>query len=42
MKDEFSPRDLKYKEVKAFFEKELRGSSLKQMEATKRLLNAQQ
>ncbi len=28
MKDEFSPRDLKYKEVKGFFEKELRGSSL--------------
>ena len=42
MRDEFSPRDLKFKEVKKFFEKELRGQSLKQMEAAKRLLLIQQ
>jgi len=29
MQDEFSPRDLKYKEVKSFFESELRGKSLR-------------
>lgn len=29
MRDEFSPRDLKYNEVKTFFEDELRGASLK-------------
>jgi len=29
MKDEFSPRDLKYQEVKNFFVDELRGASLK-------------
>lgn len=29
MQDEFSPRDLRYKEVKPFFENELRGMSLR-------------
>ncbi|EAR85821.2 WD domain, G-beta repeat protein (macronuclear) [Tetrahymena thermophila SB210] len=42
MRDEYSPRDLKYDEIKQLFEKELRGISLKQMEANKRLLMAQQ
>ncbi|KAL4463948.1 hypothetical protein ABPG74_005885 [Tetrahymena malaccensis] len=42
MRDEYSPRDLKYDDIKQLFEKELRGISLKQMEANKRLLMAQQ
>lgn len=29
MADEFSPRDLRYKEVKYIYEKEIRGASLK-------------
>lgn len=41
MRDEYSPRDLKYKDVKKIFDKELRGTSLKEMIATKRLLMAQ-
>lgn len=42
MKDEYSPRDLKYNAVTRFFDNELRGTTLKQMEAAKRLRVAQQ
>lgn len=35
MKDEYSPKDVKFDEIKGIFEKELRGISLKQMEAQK-------
>lgn len=38
MKDEYTPKDIKYDEIKHIFEKELRGTSLKQMEANKVIL----
>ena len=37
MRDEYEPRDLKYDQSKQFFLEELRGPSLKRMEANKRI-----
>jgi len=38
MKDEYNPKDLKYEKIKDIYEKELKGPSLKEMEANKRVL----
>jgi len=38
MKDEYKPRDLKYDKIKNLYEKELKGPTLKEMEANKRVL----
>ncbi|KAL4499692.1 hypothetical protein ABPG72_017232 [Tetrahymena utriculariae] len=40
MKDQYSPRDLKYEKSKQFFQTELTGPSLKRMEANKRVAMA--
>ena len=37
MKDEYEPRDIKYNEVKKYFQSELTGPTLKRMEASKRV-----
>lgn len=42
MKDEYDPRDLKYEEIKQYFQQEIIGPSLKRMEANKRVALAQQ
>ena len=41
MKDEYKPRDLKYDKIKNLYIRELKGPSLKEMEANKRVLLAQ-
>ena len=41
MKDQYKPRDLQYEKVKEWFRQELMGPSLKEMEAKKRVLVAQ-
>jgi len=41
MKDEYSPRDLQFNKAKVIFQKELQGPSLRQMEITKRVIEAQ-
>ena len=41
MKDEYKPRDLKYDKIKNLYEKELKGPTLKEMEANKRVLMVQ-
>ena len=40
MKDEYKPRDLKHDKIKNLYLRELKGPSLKEMEANKRVLLA--
>lgn len=41
MHDEYKPRDLKYEKIKNLYERELKGPSLKEMEANKRVMIVQ-
>lgn len=38
MRDEFSPRDLKYNKIRHLYQAEIQGPTLKQLEAQRRLL----